>query len=245
MRAHSKGMVFLVGAGPGDSELITVAGKKILKSADCVIYDYLVDKKLLRYCKSSAEKISVESLSDKKFGDGSAREQDKINKVLIEKALAGKIVCRLKNGDPLIFGRASQEIEALRLYKIPFKIIPGVTSGLAAAAMCEIPVTDRRYASVVSFIAGHEAEGKEKSLIEWGKLSGTLIFYMAVENLKEVVRNLLKNKWNKNTPVAIVINATKPSQRLYFGELSNILKVASRIQPPAIVIVGEAVKLRR
>ena len=184
------GKVFLVGAGPGDPGLITLKGMESLKRADVIIYDHLLDEWLLDLASAKAEKIYAG-----KIGNKHAKEQDEINRLLVEKALEGKIVVRLKGGDPFVLGRGGEEAEALRKNRIPFEIIPGITSAIAVPAYAGIPVTHRGLASSFAVITGHEDPGKADSSINWEKIStgiDTLVFLMGMENLDQIAANLIK-----------------------------------------------------
>ncbi len=240
----SEGKVYLIGAGPGDPELISVKGLKYLKRADVVIYDNLVNKKLLKNVKNRAEIIYVGKESGHHTFD-----QEQINKLLIKKAKEGKVVVRLKGGDPFIFGRGGEEALALSESGIKFEIIPGITAATAVPAYAGIPITHRGITSTLAFITGHETPLKEESHIDWSKIStgiGTLIFFMGVKNLKNIVNNLIKHGRDENTPVAIVRWGTLPKQKVISANLKNIIKIAEKenIKPPALIIIGEVVKLR-
>jgi uroporphyrinogen III methyltransferase/synthase len=235
-----KGKVYLVGAGPGRADLITVRGADLLKTADCIIYDKLANPALLKFARPDAELINV----PKRIGPGSAT-QDQINKLLAEKAKLGQTVVRLKGGDPSIFGRAGQELSALIKAGIDFEIVPGVTAAVAAAESAGIILTDRDYSSQVVFITGQEAEGKQKNSIDWdllAKFSGTIVFYMAMENLELTTERLIKNGMSKETPVAVIANATLPSQKTVRASLKQITEKCkeNKIGPPAIVVIGAA-----
>jgi uroporphyrinogen III methyltransferase/synthase len=239
--------VYLVGAGPGRPDLITVRGLNILREADVVIYDYLVSKELLKEAKEGAELICCDKLSRRRYPDGFLLHQEEINNLLIKKAREGKRVIRLKNGDPSIFSRCSQEWEALVKEKIEFEVVPGVTAATAASCLTGIPLTDRRFASHCIFVTGSEDATKQKSLIDWSNLSrnGTVVLYMAVGRLEAIIKQMLKAGRNKNTNVAIIQNVSLPSQRVLRGSLGDIVARAKseKIRPPAIIIVGEVVKL--
>ena len=238
-----KGKVYLVGAGPGDPGLFTLKGKKVLEEADVVIYDYLANPRLLDFCKEEAEKIYV----GKKAG-AHTLPQEEINKLLVKKAKEGKIVVRLKGGDPFLFGRGGEEAEALVEENIPFEVVPGITSAIAVPAYAGIPVTHRDYTSTLAIITGHEAENKEESKIDFSALSkiGTLIFLMGVKNLPYIAKRLIEEGKNSNTPVAVIQWGTIPKQKTATGTLENIAeKVKEKgITAPAIIIIGEVVKLR-
>ncbi len=240
----SKGKVYLIGAGPGDPGLITVKGLECLKKADVVIYDYLANEELLAAGKEGAEKVYVG-----KKGSDHTLTQDKINRLIVEKAREGKSVARLKGGDPFIFGRGGEEAEELAAAGISFEIVPGVTSAIAAPAYAGIPLTHRDLTSTVAFITGHEDPTKEKSNIPWEKLApgaGTLVFLMGVGNLPSIAAELIKNGRDPRTPVALIRWGTLPQQETVLGTLANIAEVAQarKVKPPVVILVGEVVKLR-
>ncbi|MBN1392031.1 MAG: uroporphyrinogen-III C-methyltransferase [Sedimentisphaerales bacterium] len=235
-----KSKVYLVGAGPGRADLITVRGAELLKIADCIIYDKLANPALLKFTRPGAELIPV----PKRIGPGSAT-QDQINNLLVEKANLGKTVVRLKGGDPGIFGRAGQELTALTEAGIDFEIVPGVTAAVAAAESAGILLTDRDYSSQVTFITGREVEGKKESNIDWdllAKFSGTIVFYMAMENLKFITDQLIKNGMAEETPTAVIADATLPTQKTVRASLKQISEKCkeNKIEPPAIVVIGTA-----
>ncbi|MFH0732596.1 MAG: uroporphyrinogen-III C-methyltransferase [Candidatus Omnitrophota bacterium] len=243
-----KNKVYLVGAGPGRPDLITVRGSRILKEADVVIYDYLVDKRVLEYARAGAELICCDKLAKKgRYSNGFSIHQERIGNLMIEKVKEGKKVVRLKNGDVSIFSRLSQELDALARNKTDYELVPGVTAASAAASYAGIPLTDRRLASTCAFVTGHEDPKKEVSSIDWKALSkvGTLVLYMAVENLPKILKELIKAGKPKDTGCAIIQNATLPTQKVSNGTLADIAKKAERerIKPPAIIVVGEVVKL--
>jgi len=236
--------VYLIGAGPGDPELLTLKGLRCLQAAACVVYDSLVNTDLLQHALPGAEWICVG-----KRGGSYATSQEEINALLVEKARAGRVVARLKGGDPFIFGRGGEEAEALANESIPFEIVPGVTSGYAAPAYAGIPVTHRDFSPSVAFITAHEDPNKEESLIAWDKIAsgiGTLVFFMGVSNLPEIVSNLIRHGRNRETPVALVQWGTFPRQEVVSGTLSTIVEQvrASGLSAPAITIVGNVVSLR-
>jgi uroporphyrinogen III methyltransferase/synthase len=235
-----KGFVYLVGAGPGRADLITVRGAEVLRSADCVIYDRLVNPALLKLATKNAEVIAV----PKRTGAGSVT-QEEINNLLVEKASEGKTVVRLKGGDPCIFGRCAEEIRVLTDAGIDFEIVPGVTAGIAAADYTGIILTDRQYSSQVVFVTGQEAEGKQQSNIDWqwlAKFQGTIVFYMAMGSISSIAAKLTANGMSADTPAAVIADATLPSQRVVkapLGRLSEKCK-EEKIEPPAVVIIGAA-----
>ncbi len=237
-----KGFVYLVGAGPGRADLITLRGAELIKIADCIIYDKLANPALLSMARPDAEIIAV----PKRIGAGSFT-QEQVNQVLAEQAGAGKIVVRLKGGDPCIFGRCTEEADLLNDLGIGFEIVPGITAAIAGAEYSGIMLTDRRYSSQVAFITGREAEGKTESNIDWDVLArfpGTLVFYMGIGALAGIAENLIAEGRDADTPVALVANATLPTQRVVRAPLNQIADTARRegIEPPALIIVGPAAK---
>ncbi len=238
-------MVYLVGAGPGDPGLITVRGRELLERAEVVIYDYLANKKLLKYVPREAEFI----YAGKKGGVKHTHTQEAINRMLVERARAGKTVVRLKGGDPFIFGRGGEEVEELVKSGLAFEVVPGVTSATAAATYAGIPITHRRYTATVAFVTGHEDPAKPSSNIAWDKLAtgvGTLVIYMGIKNLPAITEKLIKYGRDPQTPVAVVRWASTPEQRTVVGTLATITAVVreAEIKPPSLVVVGEVVALR-
>ena len=236
--------VFLIGAGPGDPELLTLKGLRCLQVANCVIYDSLVNIDLLQHVRPDAELIYV----GKRKGQQSI-SQDEINQLLVQKANEGKSVARLKGGDPFVFGRGGEEAEALTNSGVGFEIIPGISSGIAVPAYAGIPVTHRDYSSSVTFLTGHEEADKGETGIVWDTLapgSGTLVFFMGVARLPEIVANLVRCGRPLNTPIAVVQWGTYGKQDVVTGTLESILKEvqSNPIGSPAITVVGEVVKLR-
>ena len=238
------GKVYLVGAGPGDPGLITVKGLECLKRADVIIYDRLLDRRLLYSSAPAAERIYV----GKAAGEHT-KPQDEINQLLVAKAKEGKTVVRLKGGDPFVLGRGGEEAEVLAQNGVPFEVVPGVTSAIAVPAYAGIPVTQRGIASSFAVITGHEDSDKEESSINWENLAtgvDTLIFLMGVNNLPEIVSKLIESGRLLNTPVAVIKHGTKPEQKTVVGNLKDIVaKVkCANLTPPAIIVIGEVVKLR-
>ncbi|MBU0694357.1 MAG: uroporphyrinogen-III C-methyltransferase, partial [Candidatus Omnitrophica bacterium] len=244
-----KNKVYLVGAGPGKPDLITVRGLNILKEADVVIYDYLVDKRILDEAKEGAELICSEELRKERYSGSSLKAQGRINALMIKKTKEGKKVIRLKNGCPSIFSRLSEELSGLVKEKIDFEIVPGVTAASAASCLSGIPLTDRRFASSCVFVTGNEDPKKKKSSINWESIAKneTIVLYMAVGNLGLIVFKLLKAGKNENTPVAIIQDASLPNQKILIGNLGNIVTKAKgcKVKPPAIIIIGEVAKLEK
>lgn len=240
----NRGIVYIVGAGPGDPKLITVKGLECIKKAGVIIYDRLACRRLLAFARPEAELIYVG-----KSPERHTLKQDEINRLLVEKAAKGKIVTRLKGGDPFVFGRGGEEAEALWKAGIPFEVVPGVTSAVAAPAYAGIPVTHREYTSTMAIITGNEDPLKEYSSIAWDKIStgaGTLVFLMGITNLTKIAERLIENGRPPQTPVALVMWGTRPEQRTLVGTLENISKKAEEagFKNPAVIIVGEVVSLR-
>lgn len=238
------GKVYLVGAGPGDPGLATKKGIECIAAADVVIYDYLASKQLLTFSSENAERI----YAGKQGGDHTLT-QDQINALIIEKASAGNMVVRLKGGDPFIFGRGGEEIEALTAHNIPFEIVPGVTSAIAAPAYAGIPLTHRQYTSSVTFITGHEDPNKAESMINWealAKTGGTLVFLMGVKNLPRITARLVECGMTSDTPVALVRWGTTAAQHTVTGTLETINENVAKagLKPPCIIVVGRVVELR-
>jgi uroporphyrinogen III methyltransferase/synthase len=246
------GKVYLVGAGPGDPGLITVAGLQRLKEADVIVYDRLVAPALLEEASAGAELIFVGKVA------GESHDQGAINRLLIEKAREGKRVVRLKGGDPFVFGRGGEEAEALRAAGIAFEVIPGVTSAIAVPAYAGIPMTHRGLASTFAVITGHEADPSppaplpcvgEGGKVDWAKLAtavDTLVFLMGTKTLPEIVEKLIANDRAAETPVAVIRWGTTPQQRTVTGTLVDIVERVrdAGLTPPAITVVGEVVRLR-
>lgn len=240
----TQGKVYLVGAGPGDPGLITLKGKECIQASDVMIYDYLASPALLSYASPDVEIIYV----GKKEGTHTL-PQEEINQLIAQKALEGNVVTRLKGGDPFVFGRGGEEAEALVARGIPFEVVPGVTSGVAAAAYAGIPITHRSLTSSMAFVTGHEHPDKKTSNINWSCLAtgiGTLVFFMGVKNLPDIVKQLVRHGRPATTPVALVRWGTTPRQLTVTGTLKNIVErvQAAGLKAPAVIIVGEVVKLR-
>jgi uroporphyrinogen III methyltransferase/synthase len=236
--------VYLIGAGPGDPGLLTIKGRQVLEKADVVVYDYLANEVFLKYCRKDAQIIYV----GKKGGDHTL-PQDKINELLVEKALQGKMVARLKGGDPYIFGRGAEEAQELLEAGAEFEVVPGVTSAVAAPAYAGIPLTHRKYASSVSFITGHEDPDKPESAHNWKSLASgtsTLVFFMGVKNLPHISRMLIENGMRPDMPAALVRWGTTCEHRSLVSTIKDIPKrsVEENFKPPSLLVVGEVVCLR-
>ncbi len=244
MAKRAPGTVYLVGAGPGDPGLITLKGAECVGRADLIVYDRLVNPRLLELAAPSAKLICVGKAPGKH-----SVSQDEINELLVKKARSGKTVCRLKGGDPFVFGRGGEEALRLADEGIPFEIVPGVTSAIAAPAYAGIPVTHRGLASSVAFITGSEDPAKESSGINWAALAKgheTLVFLMGAKNLAKIADTLVRNGRDPNTPVAIISWATYPRQVTLETTLSEAgnAAFAQGIRPPVVVVVGEVAALR-
>ncbi|MBU3911578.1 MAG: uroporphyrinogen-III C-methyltransferase [Candidatus Omnitrophica bacterium] len=241
--------VYLIGAGPGRPDLITVRGLNILRQADVVVYDYLIDKKLLDEAKPGASLISSEPLGKKRYSGRSCSAQKKINELVVSEAKKGKCVVRVKNGDPSVFSRVSEEIAELIKNRIEFEIVPGVTAANAAAAFSGIPLTDRRNSSSVVFLTGHESNGKKETGIDWNSIAkfDSIVIYMGVNNISGIATRLIESGKPLDTAVALVSNAGDINQKTVRGRLKNIAaKVKEQdIEPPAILLIGKNVGLER
>lgn len=239
----TKNKVVLVGAGPGDPELISVKGLKVIQAADVIYYDSLINPQLLKYADENAELISVG-----KIGKHKCKQTD-INQVLIKAAKSGKNVVRLKSGDPFIFGRGGEEIQLLAKENIPFEVIPGISSGIGAPANKNIPLTHRDLASTVLFVTGHECMKNNKK-VDWksiAELGGTIVIFMGVKSLSKITSNLIQNGLDKKTPAAIIQNGTFKNERIITGTILNLGIKAKKaaINPPALIIIGEVVSMHK
>jgi uroporphyrinogen III methyltransferase / synthase len=237
------GKVYIIGAGPGDPGLITLRGLECIREADVIVYDHLVNPEILHHAREQAIRI----YAGKQGGDHTL-SQDEINRRLVEEAGQGKVVARLKGGDPFIFGRGGEEAEVLQDAGIPFEIIPGVTSAIAVPAYAGIPLTHRGHTSTVAFVTGHEDPTKGKSDIDWQALAkiGTLVFLMGVKNLAAIAENLIRCGKDAATPAALIRRGTTPEQETLTGTLGDIARKADerRFAPPAILVVGGVIGLR-
>lgn len=239
----STGRVALVGAGPGDPELLTLKAYRLICEADALVHDYLVAPAILALARPDAEKIFVG-----KKGGGFCCPQSEIEAILVRLAREGKTVVRLKGGDPFIFGRGGEEAEALVAAGIPFEVVPGVTSALAAAAYAGIPLTHRSHASGVIFLTGHEDPAKPDSAIRWedyAKLGATLCLYMGMKNLETITRRLQAGGLIGTTPVAVIQSATTGEHRQLLTTLAAVALESEHagFGAPAIVVIGEVAAL--
>ena len=240
----SVGWVALVGAGPGDPELLTIRGRRYLESADVVIYDRLVDRRLLGHAPREAELVDV----GKRPGESRDRQSD-INALLVQRAQSGKRVVRLKGGDPFIFGRGGEEVAALAEASIPFEVVPGITSAIGAPTYAGIPLTHRGVASSLTIVTGSESPDKEGTLVDWDRLAksnGTLSLLMSWQNLPAITQALIDGGRAEDTPTAVVQWGTWPNQETVVGQLVSIADSAKRagLSNPVVVVVGDVVNLR-
>ncbi len=242
-QSRKTGRVYIIGAGPGDPGLFTVKGIECLREADVLIYDHLIGEEILGYAGSSARLI----YAGKQGGDHTL-SQDEINRKLVEEASQGRVVARLKGGDPFIFGRGGEEAEVLAKAGIPFEVVPGVTSAIAVPAYAGIPLTHRGFTSTVAFITGHEDPTKETSDIDWKALAGigTLVFLMGVKNLPKIAASLIRHGKDPETPAALIRWGTTADQETLSGTLSSIdnLAIKKGFSPPSILVVGRVSGLR-
>jgi uroporphyrin-III C-methyltransferase len=235
------GKVFLVGAGPGDPELLTRKAERIIKGADVVLYDKLVDERILALIPTKTKRIDVgKDPSHHKL------PQRAINELLSSYAQAGKTVVRLKGGDPYVFGRGGEEAEELAAHGIAVEVVPGISSAVAVPAYAGIPVTHRKHASTLTIITGHEAVGNEQQWDVLAQLEGTLIILMGVGTMQKNVANLLAYGKHEKTPAAVIARGTTRDQKVVVGTLGTIVCEANKagVEAPAVMIIGEVVKLR-
>lgn len=233
------GKVYIVGAGPGDPELLTLKGLRCIREADVILYDRLVNPSLLNYAKNGAELIYCG-----KEPHHHSCDQETIHQLLVRYAKNGKVVTRLKGGDPFVYGRGAEEAEVLAKQQIEFEIVPGITSGIAAPAYAGIPLTHRQYGSTVAFITGHLCKEKE---LPWEHLAkiDTVVIYMGISRLAHIQQQLLRFGRSPQTPVAIVYQGTTAKQRVVTNTLENLTSIAQKegIENPSIVVIGQVVRL--
>ena len=237
------GKVYLVGSGPGDPELLTMKARRLIDTADIVIYDQLPGKAILDSIPQNTEKIDAG-----KFAGDHRLSQWETNELIVEKAKEGKMIVRLKGGDPYMFGRGGEEAEILVEAGVEFEVVPGITSAIAAPAYAGIPVTHRDHASMVTFITGHEDPTKDETALDWetlAKFDGTIVIFMGVKMLGRNTGELLKFGKDPKTPVALIERGTRPDQRVTTGTLETIADIAKEqaVKAPAITLIGNVVKL--
>ena len=238
------GRVYLVGAGPGDPGLLTLRGAALLREADVLLYDALVADAIVALAPPSCERIFVG-----KRGGSHSMEQSEIERLTIEKARTGKRVVRLKGGDPFVFGRGGEEAQALHAAGVPFEVVPGVSSAIAAPAYAGIPLTHRDRAAAFTVVTGHEDPAKPASTVDWAKLadaSRTLVLLMATATLGEIAQRLMAEGLDGDVPAAAIANGTRPDQRTVVATVSTIADAAVRakIEAPAVVVIGDVARLR-
>jgi uroporphyrin-III C-methyltransferase len=238
------GQVWLVGAGPGEPGLLSLLALHALREADVVVYDALVDERILALIRPGAAK----EYAGKRGGRPSARQPD-ISERLVTLAQAGKRVLRLKGGDPFVFGRGADEALRLVEAKVPFRVVPGITAGVGGLAYAGIPATARGANVAVAFITGYDATGEVPETVDWGKLAGgipVLVFYMALAHLDEIARRLIDAGRSADEPAAIISRAATAQQKVIEAPLAGIAAAAQKamIEPPAMLVVGEVVRLR-
>ena len=238
-----KGKVFIVGAGPGDPKLITLKAVEVIKSADVVLYDRLVSKKIIGMIPKKAKKVYV----GRDVGDD-YKHQVTTNELMLKHSKKKRNVVRLKGGDPFIFGRGGEEAEFLKQNKIKYEIIPGITSGMGSAEYSGIPLTHRDYSSSVVFVTGHEDDKKTKEIVNWKKIAkavDTIVIMMGLSRLEIICKKLISGGLDRRTPVAVIQNGTTSGHRMIKGNLLNISKKVSqaKIRPPSVIIIGKVVDL--
>jgi uroporphyrin-III C-methyltransferase len=239
------GKVYLVGAGPGGGDLLTIRARQVIDAADVILYDQLPGEEILASIPGRAEKIDCG-----KFGSHHTLEQEEIEALMVVKAREGKQVVRLKGGDPFLFGRGGEELEVLRREGITVELVPGITSALAVPGAVGIPLTHRKFASQVTVITGHEDPAKEESAFDWDLLArqrGTIVILMGVKNLPLIAASLIDKGKDPATPVAIIERGLRKDQRVTTGKLQEIAEIAKKagVAPPAVIVIGWVVSLYR
>jgi uroporphyrinogen III methyltransferase/synthase len=238
------GTVYLVGAGPGDPQLLTLKARDLISAADCVVYDHLVNPEVLQHATPYAELI----YAGKQCGK-CAMKQETINALLVTKASEYQIVVRLKGGDPFVFGRGGEEASALAAAGVPWQVVPGVSAGTAVAAYAGIPVTHRGLSSSVAFITGHEDPEKGHADVRWDYLArsvDTLVVFMGVGRIGEIAARLIRHGRDAGTPIAVIRKGTYEEQDVVVCTLAEVERMAARdaFKPPALIVIGEVVRLR-
>jgi uroporphyrin-III C-methyltransferase len=238
-----KGKVYLVGSGPGGTAFLTQRGRAVIDKADVVLFDQLPGEEILATLPDRAEKIDCG-----KYGGKHTLEQEAIEALMVDRATKGKIVIRLKGGDPFLFGRGGEELETVRAAGIPVEMVPGISSALAVPASVGIPLTHRKYASQVTVLTGNEDPAKPGPALDWellAKSRGTIVILMGVANLAKIVNVLVKNGKPADTPVAIIERGLRADNRVTTGSLADIISAAKKasVKPPAVIIIGDVVKM--
>ncbi len=235
------GKVYLVGAGPGDPELLTLKAYRVIKSADVILYDRLINQEILELAKPDCKLVYVGKEDGKHL-----KKQEEINHLLLYYARRYDTVVRLKGGDPFVFGRGGEEAIFLRKYRIDFEVVPGITSAVSVPAYAGIPITHRGLASSFAVITGHESPEKKQSSIDWKSLKGidTLVFLMCVSNRKHIAKKLIEAGRNPDEPVAFIHRGTTEHQTVVETTLKELIEKDIDIKPPSVMVVGKVVKLR-
>ena len=237
------GKVYLVGSGPGTLGLLSCRGAEVIRRADVILYDQLPGDEILGSLPETAERIDCG-----KYGSDHTKEQGEIERLIVEHARAGRIVVRLKGGDPFMFGRGGEELEAVRRAGIPVEVVPGITSAIAVPASVGIPLTHRRYTSQVTVVTGHEDPSKQESAINWAGLApgtGTIVVLMGVKNLAQIADILILHGRDPATPVAVIERGLRRDQRVTVGPLDRIAVLSAKrgVRPPAVIVIGGVVEL--
>lgn len=245
MSLNTPGKVYLVGAGPGGGDLLTIRAREVIDAADVILYDQLPGEDILASLPVKAEKIDCG-----KYGSHHTLKQEEIEALMVAKAREGKEVVRLKGGDPFLFGRGGEELEVLRDHGIPVELVPGITSALAVPGAVGIPLTHRKFASQVTVITGHEDPTKGESAFDWeilAKQRGTIVILMGVKNLPLIAASLIDKGKDPTTPVAIIERGLRKDQRVTTGKLHEIAEIAEKVgvAPPAVIVIGGVVSLYR
>ncbi|MGC8646838.1 MAG: uroporphyrinogen-III C-methyltransferase [Thermoplasmata archaeon] len=235
------GKVYLIGAGPGDPDLLTIKAMKIIKKSDIILYDRLIEKSILKKIPKATKKIFV----GKNLGEDSDALQNKINELIEKYYFEGKVVARLKSGDPFIFGRGGEEIEFMKNKNIDFEVIPGITSATGVPTYMGLPLTHRNYSSSILIIPGHFKNGNTMDWELIARFDGTLVILMGVSNMDEIMKNLILHGKDENTPVCIIQNGTKSNQKILKGNIKNIADMSRKrkVKPPAVIVIGKVVHL--
>ena len=241
----TNGEVYLVGAGPGDIELITVKGMRLICEAEVIVHDSLIGMELLDSARPDVELIDVG-----KRGSHHKAEQDEINQILIDKAGEGKLVVRLKGGDSFLFGRGGEEAEALRTMGIAVHVVPGVSASLSVPALAGIPVTHRDLASMVTIVTGHESALKDSEVLDWinlARLGGTIVIMMGMSNLAKNMERLVAGGMESRMPVTVIEKGSTPEQRMVSSDITHIAEECRKlgVSSPAVIVVGKVASLCR